>query len=58
MGVLSKSLTLIKKGSIISIMNLRNISTMQKHLPLNSGWTVSRPEFTSAIGYDTGGFGK
>jgi len=31
---------------------------MQKHLPLNSGWTCSRPEFTSAIGYDSRGLRK
>lgn len=35
---------------------------LNKHLPLNSGWTGSRSQFNltpeAAIEYDSGGFGK
>ena len=35
---------------------------MQKHLPLNNGWTSTRTSFVEGSGYaiesDSGGFGK
>ena len=38
-----------------SYMNSKMISLGRKHLPLNSGWTCSRPQYKFAIELDSGG---
>jgi hypothetical protein len=54
-----KCLTKIQKGSIISIMLNVQISVLGKqHLPLNSGWSCSRPSTGYEFAIDSGGFGK
>ena len=38
-------------------MKTNCISVLRKHLPLNSGWSTTRPQF-AGIEYDSEGFGK
>ena len=55
-------LTLIQKGSIISIMKSIQclVSRMHKQLPLVAGWNNTRPSFAQAYAseIDAEGFGK
>jgi hypothetical protein len=45
--------------SIINPMKSLNISRqLNKHLPLLSGWTCTRPEINVSYAFDRGGFGK
>ena len=53
-------LTLIQKGSIISIMKSIQclVSRMHKQLPLVTGWNSTRPSFAYANEIDAEGLGK